>query len=118
MACVDRRRRGHPPGGRHAAARRPLTGDELMTTTVWSSLAGALMPYPSRVGAQRVLWRFDKVHPRVEPGLNAVPAAVLTTLVAPAAMSGGPAEIIALVAAGAVALFWGGMMPMFLTGAA
>lgn len=89
-----------------------------MSTTVWIILAGALMTYLTRVGGHLVLSRFDRVHPRVEAGLNAVPAAVLTTLVAPAAVSGGPAEIISLVAAGAVALFWGGMMPMFLTGAA
>lgn len=89
-----------------------------MSTTVWIILAGALMTYLTRVGGHLVLSRFDRVHPRVEAGLNAVPAAVLTTLVAPAAISGGPAEIISLVVAGGVALIWGGMMAMFLSGAA
>jgi uncharacterized membrane protein len=89
-----------------------------MSTTFWIILAGAALTYLTRIGGHLVLSRFDRIHPRVEAGLNAVPAAVLTTLVAPAAMSGGPAEIIALTAAGGVALVWGGMMPMFLTGAA
>ena len=88
-----------------------------MTTTVWIILAGAVMTYLTRVGGPLVLSRFERIHPRVEAGLNAVPAAVLTTLVAPAAVSAGPAEAIALVAAGIVSLRFG-MMPMFLTGAA
>jgi uncharacterized membrane protein len=88
-----------------------------MTTTVWIILAGAVMTYLTRVGGHLVLSRFERIHPRVEAGLNAVPAAVLTTLVAPAAVSAGPAEVIALVAAGIVSLRFG-MMPMFLTGAA
>ena len=88
-----------------------------MTTTLWIILAGAVMTYLTRVGGHLVLSRFDRIHPRVEAGLNAVPAAVLTTLVAPAAVSAGPAEAIALVAAGIVSLRFG-MMPMFLTGAA
>ena len=49
--------------------------------------------------------------------LDAVPAAVLTTLVAPSLLSAGPAELVALVVAGLVALR-GGLMTMFLTGAA
>ena len=63
-----------------------------MSTTVWIILAGALMTYLTRVGGHLVLSRFDRVHPRVEAGLNAVPAAVLTTLVAPAAVSGAEQE--------------------------
>jgi uncharacterized membrane protein len=88
-----------------------------MTTTVWIILAGAVMTYLTRIGGHLVLSRFERVHPRVEAGLNAVPAAVLTTLVAPAAVSAGPAELIALLVAGIVSLRFG-MMPMFLTGAA
>ena len=64
-----------------------------------------------------MLSRFEHIHPRVEAGLNAVPAAVLTTLVAPAAMDGGPIELAALAIAGLVALR-GGLLAMFLTGAA
>jgi uncharacterized membrane protein len=75
------------------------------------------MTYLTRIGGHLVLSRFERIHPRVEAGLNAVPAAVLTTLVAPAAVTAGPAEMIALLAAGIVSLRFG-MMPMFLTGAA
>ncbi|MBA3446101.1 MAG: AzlD family protein [Pseudaminobacter sp.] len=88
-----------------------------MTTTVWIILAGAVLTYFTRIGGHMALSRFDHIHPRVEAGLNAVPAAVLTTLVAPVALSAGPAEMIALLAAGVVSLRTG-LMPMFLTGAA
>jgi uncharacterized membrane protein len=88
-----------------------------MTANLWIILAAALMTYLTRTGGHLVLSRFDRIHPRVEAGLNAVPAAVLTTLVAPAAVTGGPAELIALALAGLVALR-GGMMAMFQTGAA
>lgn len=88
-----------------------------MSSTVWIILAGALATYLTRIGGHLVLSRFDRLHPRVEAGLNAVPAAVLTTLVAPAATTGGPAEWAALAVAGLVALR-GNLMAMFLTGAA
>lgn len=88
-----------------------------MSTTLWIILAGALVTYATRVGGHLVLSRFEHVHPRVEAGLNAVPAAVLTTLVAPAALGAGPVEWAALVLAGAVSLR-GGLLPMFLVGAA
>ena len=88
-----------------------------MSTTLWIILAGAALTYLTRVGGHLVLSRFNRIHPRVEAGLDAVPAAVLTTLVAPAVLSAGPAEIAALFVAGMVALR-GGMMSMFLSGAA
>jgi len=88
-----------------------------VSTTLWIILAGALVTYATRVGGHLVLSRFEHVHPRVEAGLNAVPAAVLTTLVAPAALGAGPVEWAALVLAGAVSLR-GGLLPMFLVGAA
>jgi uncharacterized membrane protein len=88
-----------------------------MSTIGWIILAGAAVTYLTRVGGHLVLSRFDHIHPRVEAGLNAVPAAVLTTLVAPAMLSAGPAELAALLVAGVVALR-GGMMAMFLSGAA
>ncbi|MBX9462045.1 MAG: AzlD family protein [Aquamicrobium sp.] len=87
-----------------------------MSTTIWIILAGAVATYISRIGGHLVLSRFDRVHPRVEAGLNAVPAAVLTTLVAPVATTGGPAEWAALVVAGVVALR-GGLSAMFVAGA-
>ncbi|MGB3389682.1 MAG: AzlD family protein [Pseudaminobacter sp.] len=88
-----------------------------MSTTVWIILAGAVLTYLTRIGGYLVLSRFERINPRVEAGLNAVPAAVLTTLVAPAALSARPAELTALLVAGLVALR-GGMMSMFLAGAA
>ena len=78
-----------------------------ISTTVWIILAGALATYATRIGGYVVLARFKRIHPRVEAGLNAVPAAVLSTLVAPALLTGGPAEIAALVAAGFGSLRYG-----------
>ena len=88
-----------------------------MSTTLWIILWGAVATYLTRIGGYLVLSRFERVHPRVEAGLNAVPAAVLTTLVAPAAVSAGPAELLALVVAGIMSLR-AGLLAMFLTGAA
>lgn len=87
-----------------------------MSTTVWIILWGGVLTFLTRCGGHLVLSRFSAIHPRVEAALNAVPAAVLTTLVAPAAVAGGPAEWIALAVAGVVALR-GGMMAMFVIGA-
>ncbi|UUP16127.1 AzlD family protein [Nitratireductor thuwali] len=89
-----------------------------MSTTFWIIVAGAVMTYLTRIGGHLVLSRFEHIHPRVEAGLNAVPAAVLTTLVAPAAMEGGIPEIAALATGVVVSFAVGGMMPMFLTSAA
>ncbi|MEX0405170.1 AzlD domain-containing protein [Aquibium sp. LZ166] len=80
-------------------------------------LAGAAMTYLTRCGGHLVLSRFPRIHPRVEAGLNAVPAAVLTTLVAPAAVNATLPEAAALVAAGLIGLR-GGMLSVFLGGAA
>ena len=85
-------------------------------TTVLIILAGAVATYATRFGGHVVLSRFHKLHPRVEAGLDALPAAVLTTLVAPAAFNGSPAELTALLVAGLVSLR-GGMMAMFVAGA-
>lgn len=88
-----------------------------MTENIWIILAAAVATYLTRIGGHLVISRFERVHPRVEAGLNAVPAAVLTTLVAPAALGAGPAEWAALIVAGIVSLR-GGLMTMFLAGAA
>lgn len=88
-----------------------------MSTTLWIIIAGAIATYLTRIGGHLVISRFENIHPRVEAGLNAVPAAVLTTLVAPAALGGGPAEWAALIVAGLVSLR-GGLMAIFLAGAA
>ena len=57
---------------------------------------GAVATYLTRIGGYLLIKRFKTIPPRVEAGLNAVPAAVLTTLVAPAALTGGPETAIAL----------------------
>lgn len=88
-----------------------------MSVNLWIIFVGAILTYLTRIGGHLVLSRFERVHPRVEAGLNAVPAAVLTSLVAPALLTAGPAELAALLVAGVVSLRYG-MLAMFLTGAA
>lgn len=88
-----------------------------MSTTFWIIVVGALLTYLTRIGGHLALSRFERVHPRLEAGLNAVPAAVLTTLVAPAAMEGGPAELLALAAAVVIAFCGGSFLVMFLASA-
>ncbi|KQZ14033.1 MULTISPECIES: AzlD family protein [unclassified Mesorhizobium] len=88
-----------------------------MSVNIWIILAAAVATYLTRVGGHLVISRFDRIHPRVEAGLNAVPAAVLTTLVAPEMINAGPAEWLAIVIALLVSLRFG-LMPMFLVGAA
>jgi uncharacterized membrane protein len=60
--------------------------------------------FATRVGGHLILSRFERINPRVEAALDAVPAAVLTAIVAPAALAAGPAEAIASVATVAAAL--------------
>ena len=88
-----------------------------MSTIIWITIAAAVATYLTRIGGHLVISRFDRIHPRVEAGLNAVPAAVLTTLVAPELLNAGPAEWAALIVAALVSLR-GGLMSMFLVGAA
>ena len=89
-----------------------------LSETVWIILAGAVLTYATRFGGHAVLSRFKRLHPKVEAALDAVPAAVLTTIVAPAAIQGGIAEVSALAAAGAISLIGGGMFPVFVGGGA
>ena len=88
-----------------------------MSTTIWIILAGAALTYLTRAGGHLVLSRFQRIHPRVEAGLNAVPAAVLTTLFAPALFNGGIPEVTAMVVAAIISLR-ASMMTMFIAGAA
>ena len=75
---------------------------------VWTIIGAALVTYAARLGGHLVLSRFKRIPPRVDAALNAVPAAVLTTLVAPAAVTGGPAEALTL----AICLVIGFRLPM------
>lgn len=88
-----------------------------MTDIFWIILASAVLTYATRIGGHLVLSQFERIHPRVEAGLNAVPAAVLTTIIAPVVINPDPVEITGLVVAGLVALRWSSL-PMFLAGAA
>lgn len=88
-----------------------------MSTTIAIIVFGAIFTYLSRAGGHLVLSRFEHIHPRIEAALNAVPAAVLTTLVAPAVLEGRPVEWVALAVAGLVATR-AGMLMMFLSGTA
>lgn len=88
-----------------------------MSTTVWIIFWGAVATYLTRIGGHLVLSRFDHIHPRVEAALNAVPAAVLTTIVAPAALTAGPVEWVSLLVAALMSLRFG-MLPLFLVSAA
>lgn len=65
---------------------------------IWTIFAAALVTYATRAGGHLVLSRFRRIPPRIDAALNAVPAAVLTTLVAPAAVSNGTAEALTLAA--------------------
>ncbi|WFU11011.1 AzlD family protein [Rhizobium sp. CB3090] len=52
-------------------------------------LAAAVVTFLTRIGGYILITRMTRIPPRVEAALNAVPAAVLTTLVAPAFFIGG-----------------------------
>ena len=58
-------------------------------------VALGLGTYATRIGGHLVLSRFERLDPRVEAALDAVPAAVMTAIVAPLALATGPAEAIA-----------------------
>ncbi len=88
-----------------------------LSETTWIILAGAIATYVTRVAGHMVLSRFESIPPRVAAALDAVPAAVLTTLVVPAAVSNGPAGAITLVVAGFAALRLG-IVPVLVIGAA
>ena len=88
-----------------------------MSTTIWIIFAGAVCTYLTRVGGHLILSRFERVHYRVETALNAVPAAVLTAIVAAPASDHGWRELLVLVFCVLLSLRVG-MMTMFFAGAA
>ena len=71
-------------------------------------LGAALATYVTRFGGYVLINRMKTIPPRMEQALNAVPAAVLTTLVAPSFFNGGWDVKIAMVAALAVCLRYPG----------
>lgn len=52
-------------------------------------LTAAVVTFMTRIGGYILIVKMTRIPPRVEAALNAVPAAVLTTLVAPAFFNGG-----------------------------
>lgn len=66
-------------------------------------LAG-LLTYVTRFGGHVLISRIGVLPPRLEAALDAVPAAVLTTIFAPVLISGDWPERIALVICGLLAL--------------
>lgn len=78
-------------------------------------VAAAIATYATRFGGYVLITRMKRIPPRVEAALNAVPAAVLTTLVAPAAVTGGLDVSLALAAALLVGLRLG-VLPMLAAG--
>lgn len=87
-----------------------LTPDFLLLT-----IACGLLTYATRAGGYLILSRFTRIPPRVEAALNAVPAAVMTTLVAPAVFSGGWAEAAGVAIAFLVGLRFG-LIPTLVAG--
>lgn len=65
----------------------------------WLVVACALLTYATRIGGYLVLSRFERIPARVEAALNAVPAAVMTTLFAPLLLVGWCEALTLLVAA-------------------
>jgi uncharacterized membrane protein len=61
--------------------------------------AAAVVTFLTRVGGYILIVKMTRIPPRVEAALNAVPAAVLTTLVAPAFFIGGWDTKVAMLAA-------------------
>lgn len=78
-------------------------------------VAAALATYATRFGGYVLITRMKRIPPRVEAALNAVPAAVLTTLVAPSAVTGGLDVSLTLVAALLMGLRLG-VLPMLAAG--
>lgn len=62
-------------------------------------LLTGVVTYITRSAGHVVLARFKNLHPRVEAALEAVPGAVLVTIVLPPALTNGPLELVAMLAA-------------------
>ncbi|CDN48327.1 AzlD family protein [Neorhizobium galegae] len=73
-------------------------------------LAAAVATYLTRIGGYVLITRMKTIPPRMEQALNAVPAAVLTTLVAPAFFNGGWDVKIAMLAALVVGIRYPGLL--------
>ncbi|WP_176085184.1 AzlD family protein [Martelella sp. HB161492] len=75
-------------------------------------LLAAVATYLTRIAGYVLLSVMTDIPPRAEAALNAIPAAVLTTLVAPAFYSGGWEAKIAIAAALVTGLRFASPLPM------
>lgn len=78
--------------------------DYISTDMALLIVAAAVATFLTRIGGYLVITRVKTIPPRMEQALNAVPAAVLTALVAPAFFIGGWDVKIAMLAALIVSL--------------
>ena len=67
-------------------------------------LACAAATYATRFGGHLILSSFGQINHRVSAALDAVPTAVMAALVAPSLVTHGPAEVLAIVVSGLIAL--------------
>jgi uncharacterized membrane protein len=74
------------------------------STALLIILGLGIATYGTRIAGHLVLSRFERLNPRVEAALDAVPAAVISALVAPAVLATGWAETIAAAVTVLVAL--------------
>ncbi len=86
-------------------------------TVWWVICLTGVVTYITRSSGHMVLARFKHLHPRVEAALEAVPAAVLATIVIPPALTNGPLELAAMLAA-LVASFRMSPLPVMAVGLA
>jgi uncharacterized membrane protein len=77
--------------------------------TLFLIAMAAIATYMTRIGGYVLMSSMKRIPPRVESALNAVPAAVLTTLVAPPFVNGGWDIKIAMVVALVVGLRFPGL---------
>jgi len=67
-------------------------------------LACAVATYITRISGHLILSRFGQINHRVAAALDAVPTAVLAALVAPSLVTKTPAETLAIIVCGLLAL--------------
>ena len=70
-----------------------------MSDTFWLILALGIATYATRSLGYLIVAQFGTLHPRVMAALDAVPAAVITTIVLPPVIEGGLAERLTFVIA-------------------
>ena len=75
-----------------------------MSDIWWIIWLSAGLTYVTRFAGHLLLARVERIPPRLEAALNAVPAAVITTIVAPVLITGDWPERVAILIAGVLSL--------------